>query len=320
MFGENEALLAKMVVTYEDGTTQTVVTDPSDVEGLHRRPQPLRRQLPGRHVRRQQGSQHRRLDDHQLHQREAQQVAAGRRGPDPSRSSTRRSSPARTRPVREVERLTAERVLTTHSADKHHLHLRHGRQHGRRPERHHPEGLAAGRRRGHLPLRRARSTRATATPRTRCGPVATRATLHPMVPYLEHLRPQRHLPARGGRSHPDPTPTVLRWPWTATRPPWPTPTGTWSITPNFTFRGYQYIEITVPRAAPPRCRSRTSRASSSRPSTSPEGTYEATTSDDNYTGKLANPVLQERPAQPARQLLLAADRLPAAQRADGLDR
>ena len=29
MFGENEALLAKMVVTYDDGTTQTVVTDPS---------------------------------------------------------------------------------------------------------------------------------------------------------------------------------------------------------------------------------------------------------------------------------------------------
>ena len=28
MFGENEALLARMVVTYDDGTTQTVVTDP----------------------------------------------------------------------------------------------------------------------------------------------------------------------------------------------------------------------------------------------------------------------------------------------------
>ena len=96
MFGENEALLAKMVVTYDDGTTQTVVTDPVDVEGLHRRPQPLRRQLPGRHLRRQQGSQHRRLDDHQLHQREAQQVGCRPTWSRSSRSSTRRSSPART--------------------------------------------------------------------------------------------------------------------------------------------------------------------------------------------------------------------------------
>ncbi len=92
-----------------------------------------------------------------------------------------------------------------------------------------------------------------------------------------------------------------------------------TITPNFTFRGYQYIEITVPgrQTALPLKNVEGIVLSSI---DLPESTYEATTSDDNHTGKPGHPVLQERPAQPGRQLLLAADRLPAAQRADGLDR
>ena len=59
------------------------------------------------------------------------------------------------------------------------------------------------------------------------------------------------------------------------------------ITPNFTFRGYQYIEITVPRrtTALPLENVKGIVLSSI---DMPEGTYEATTSDDNYTGKLAN--------------------------------
>ena len=59
-----------------------------------------------------------------------------------------------------------------------------------------------------------------------------------------------------------------------------------TITPNFTFRGYRYIEITVPRrtAALPLDNVEGIVLSSI---DIPEGTYEATTSDDNYTGKLA---------------------------------
>ena len=59
------------------------------------------------------------------------------------------------------------------------------------------------------------------------------------------------------------------------------------ITPNFTFRGYQYIEITVPRrttALPLEDVEGIVLSSID----IPEGSYEATTSDDNYTGKLAN--------------------------------
>ena len=59
------------------------------------------------------------------------------------------------------------------------------------------------------------------------------------------------------------------------------------ITPNFTFRGYQYIEITVPRRTTALPLENVEGIVQSSIDI-PEGTYEATTSDDNYTGKLAN--------------------------------
>jgi alpha-L-rhamnosidase len=59
------------------------------------------------------------------------------------------------------------------------------------------------------------------------------------------------------------------------------------ITPNFTFRGYRYIEISVPNRTSPLPLENVEGVVLSSIDM-PEGTYEATTSDDNYTAGLVN--------------------------------
>ena len=80
---------------------------------------------------------------------------------------------------------------------------------------------------------------------------------------------------------------MQRWPWTATRHPPPTPTGTWSSRRTSPSAATS-TSRSRSRAAPRRCRSTNVEGIVQSSIDIPEGTYEATTSDDNYTGKLAN--------------------------------
>ena len=65
-FGDRQSLLAKLVVTYKDGSSDTVVTNDPDVEVLRRRPAGL--QQPGfrRNLRCRQGARRGRLDHRRL--------------------------------------------------------------------------------------------------------------------------------------------------------------------------------------------------------------------------------------------------------------
>ena len=283
MFGENEALLAKMVVTYEDGTTQTVVTDPSTWKAYTDGP-------------------NRYADNFQGVTYDASKEAniAGWTTTSYTNAKLSKWLPAdvvpikpqlnpeiiarQDRPVREVERLTAERVLTTHSADSTTYTYDMGVNMVGVPSVTIPKGsLQAG---DEVIFRFGE----TIYPGNSDSPNTMWPGGDPrnptMVPYSSIYGPSgTYRPGVAGRILTDSYRAAMaldRYKASAADA-----NRDVVITPNFTFRGYQYIEITVPRRTTALPLENVEGIVQSSIDI-PEGTYEATTSDDNYTGKLAN--------------------------------
>ena len=283
MFGENEALLAKMVVTYDDGTTQTVVTDPSTWKAYT--------DGPNRYADNFQGVTY----DASKEANTAGWTTTSFTNAKLSKWAPADVIPLKTglnpeiiarqdRPVREVERLTAKRVLTTHSADSTTYTYDMGVNMVGVPSVTIPRGsLQAG---DEVIFRFGE----TIYPGNSDSPNTMWPSGDPrnptMVPYASIYGPNgTYRPGVAGRILTDSYRAALaldRYKASAADA-----NRDVTITPNFTFRGYQYIEVTVPRRTTPLPLEDVEGIVLSSIEM-PDGTYEATTSDDNYTGKLAN--------------------------------
>ena len=283
MFGENEALLAKMVVTYDDGTTQTVVTDPSTWKAYTDGP-------------------NRYADNFQGVTYDASKEAntAGWTTTAYTNAKLSKWAPAdviplkaglnpeiiarQDQPVREVERLTAKRVLATHSADSTTYTYDMGVNMVGVPSVTIPKGtLQAG---DEVIFRFGE----TIYPGNSDSPNQMWPGGDPRNPTMV---PYSSIYGQNGTYRPDVAGRILTDSYRAAmaldryKASAADANRDVTITPNFTFRGYQYIEVTVPRrttALPLEDVEGIVLSSID----IPEGTYEATTSDDNYTGKLAN--------------------------------
>ena len=305
-----------MVVTYEDGTTQTVVTDPSTWKAYTDGPNRYADNFQGVTYDASKEANIAGWTTTSLHQREAQQVGCR---PTSSRSRRELNPEIIARQDQPGPRgRAADRRAGAHHPQRglHDLHLRHGRQHGRRPVRSPSRRAAAGRRRGHLPLRR------DDLPGQQRLPEHDVARWRPAQPdhgpVLEHLRPERHLPSRRGRSHPD---RLL--------PRRDGPGPLQGLGRRREPRRGHHAELHVPRLPVHRdhgpaphhgAAARERRGHRPVVDRHPGGHLRGDHQRRQLHRQAGQPVLQERPAQPARQLLLAADRLPPAQRAHGLDR
>ncbi|WP_165355057.1 family 78 glycoside hydrolase catalytic domain [Nocardioides oleivorans] len=283
MFGENEALLAKMVVTYADGTTQTVVTDPSTWKAYTDGPNRYADNFQG--VVYDAGKEANLSGWTTTGYTNAKLAKWAPADVIPLKAGLNPEIIARQdRPVREVERLTAKRVLTTHSADSTTYTYDMGVNMVGVPSVTIPQGsLQAG---DEVVFRFGE----TIYPGNSDSPNTMWPGGDPrnptMVSYSSIYGPNgTYRPGVAGRILTDSYRAALaldRYKASAADA-----NRDVVITPNFTFRGYQYIEITVPRrtTALPLENVEGIVLSSI---DAPEGTYEATTSDDNYTGRLAN--------------------------------
>jgi alpha-L-rhamnosidase len=282
MFGENEALLARMVVTYEDGTTQTVVTDPETWKAYT--------DGPNRYADNFQGV---------VYDASKEPNVAGWTTTQYPNAKIAKWAPAdviamkpqltpeivarQDKPIREVERLTARRVLTTHSADKTTWTYDMGVNMVGVPSVTIPEGiLRAG---DEVIFRFGEDIYpGNEDSQNKIWPGPDPRTYEPR-PYVDLYGPNgTYRPGVAGRVLSDTYRAALaldRYKASAADA-----NREVTITPNFTFRGYRYIEVTVPRttSALPLGNVEGIVLSSI---DLPEGTYEATTSDDNYTGTLA---------------------------------
>jgi alpha-L-rhamnosidase len=284
MFGDSEALLAKIVVTYADGTTRTVVTNPDTWQSFNDGPNRYADNFQGvtYDARKEPGIANwttTRYTNAQLSKWSPAEVIAMK--PQLTPEIVARQD----QPVREVERLEAERVLQTHSADDHTWTYDMGVNMVGVPSITIPKGsLQAG---DEVIFRFGE----TIYPGNSDSPNTTYPGLDPRPEFAE---PRSYSSLYG--------PEGTYRPGVAGRILTDTYRGALAqdvyvasaadanrdvvITPNFTFRGYQYIEITVPgrtTALPLENVDGVVLSSIDKP----EGTYEATTSDDNYTGKLA---------------------------------
>ncbi|WP_137294418.1 family 78 glycoside hydrolase catalytic domain [Nocardioides dongxiaopingii] len=283
MFGDSEALLARMVVTYADGTTATVVTDPDTWKSFNDGPNRYADNFQGvmYDARKESNIANwatTRYTNAQLSKWSPVEVVALKSQLNPDLVARQDN------PVHEVERLTAERVLETHSADDHTWTYDMGVNMVGVPRITIPAGsLQAG---DEVVLRFAE----TIYPGNSDSPNTTWPGPDPRVsqpkPYADLYGPEgSYRPGVAGRILTDTyrgalaSDTYVASAADATRDV--------VFTPNFTFRGYQYIEISVPRrttALPLEGVDGIVLSSIDMP----EGTYEATTSDDNHTGQLAN--------------------------------
>lgn len=282
MFGDSEALLARMVVTYADGTTETVVTDPSSWKSFNDGPNRYADNFQGvmYDARKESNIKNWSTTDYtnaQLSKWAPAEAIALKSQLNPDLVARQDT------PVHEVERLTAERVLETHSDDDHTWTYDMGVNMVGVPTVTIPAGsLQAG---DEVVFRFAE----TIYPGNDDSPNKTWPGPDPRVsqpkPYADLYGPNgSYRPGVAGRILTDTyrgalaSDTYVASAADATRDV--------VITPNFTFRGYQYIEVTVPRrtTALPLENVKGIVLSSI---DMPEGTYEATTSDDNHTGKLA---------------------------------
>lgn len=284
MFGDTEALLARMVVTYTDGTTQTIVTDPETWQSFN--------DGPNRYADNFQGV---------VYDARKEPNTAGWTTTDYKNGQLSKWSPAEViplkagltpdliarqdKPIREVERLTAQRVLETHSDDDTTWTYDMGVNMVGVPSVTIPAGtLKAG---DEVIFRFGE----TIYPGNSDSPNTTFPGIDPR-PGQAVPRPYSSLYGPTGTYRPGVAGQILTDTYRgalaqdnyvasaadATRDV--------VITPNFTFRGYQYIEITVPgrTSALPLENVEGIVLSSI---DLPESTYEATTSDDNHTGELA---------------------------------
>lgn len=284
MFGDTEALLARMVVTYTDGTTDTIVTDPATWQSYN--------DGPNRYADNFQGVMY----DARKESNTTGWTTTGYRNGLLSKWSPAEAIPLKAgltpdlvarqdKPIREVERLTAQRVLTTHSDDDTTWTYDMGTNMVGVPSVTIPAGsLKAG---DEVIFRFGE----TIYPGNADSPNTTFPGTDPR-PGQAVPRPYSSLYGPSGTYRPGVAGQILTDTYRgalaqdnyvasaadATRDV--------TITPNFTFRGYQYIEITVPRRTTALPLENVEGIVLSSIDL-PESTYEATTSDDNHTGKLA---------------------------------
>lgn len=283
MFGDSEALLARMVVTYADGTERTIVTDPTTWKSFN--------DGPNRYADNFQGVKYDASKEPNITDWTTTRYTNARLSKwspaevIPLKSELNPDFMARQdNPVREVERLTAKRVLTTHSEDDTTWTYDMGVNMVGVPSVTIPAGsLKAG---DEVIFRFGE----TIYPGNSDSPNTTWPGPDPRVyqpkPYADLYGPNgSYRPGVAGRILTDTyrgalaSDTYVASAADANRDV--------TITPNFTFRGYQYIEITVPSRTTPLPLENVEGVVLSSIEL-PEGTYEATTSDDNYTGRLAS--------------------------------
>lgn len=283
MFGDNEALLAKMAVTYEDGSTQTVVTNPDTWKAYT--------DGPNRYADNFQGV---------VYDASKEANTAGWTTTKYTNAKLAKWAPAdevamkpqltpeivarQDQPIREVERLSATRVLSTHSEDDTTWTYDMGVNMVGVPSVTIPRGiLEAG---DEVVFRFGEDIYpGNSDSQNEIWPGPDPRVYEPK-PYSDLYGPNgSYRPGVAGRVLTDTYRGAMaldRYKASAADA-----NRDVTITPNFTFRGYRYIEVTVPGS------------SSALPLENvegivlssidmPEGRYEATTSDDNYTGKLVN--------------------------------
>ncbi|WP_157570942.1 family 78 glycoside hydrolase catalytic domain, partial [Nocardioides insulae] len=282
MFGDSEALLAKMVITYEDGTTKTVVTDPDTWKAFNDGPNRYADNFQG--VRYDAAKEAGITDWTKTSYKNA--LLSKWSTPDVIAMKPELQPEIIARqdqPVHEVERLTATRSLTTHSDDDMTWTYDMGVNMVGVPSVTIPAGtLEAG---DEVIFRFGEDI----YPGNSDSPNETWPGPDPRVsepkPYADLYGPQ-------GSYRPGVAGQVLTDTYRAA---YATDTYVASaadsqrdvvIKPNFTFRGYRYIEITVPGTSEPLPLENVEGVVLSSIDM-PEGAYEATTSDDNYTGELA---------------------------------
>ena len=282
MFGDSEALLAKMVVTYSDGTTETIVTDPNTWKAFN--------DGPNKHADNFQGvtydaSKEANIANWTKTSYKAAQLSKWTT-PDviALKSQLNPEIVARQdQPVREVERLTSTRVLNTHSADDKTWTYDMGVNMVGVPGVTIPKGsLKAG---DEVVFRFGEDIYP--------GNSDSQNTTWPGPdPRVSQPKPYSDLYGPNGSYRPGVAGRVLTDTYRAAlaedtyKASAADANRDVTITPNFTFRGYRYIEVTVPsRSTALPVKNVEGIVLSS--IDMPEGQYEATTSDDNYTGKLA---------------------------------
>jgi alpha-L-rhamnosidase len=284
MFGDNEALLAKMVVTYEDGTTKTIVTDPTTWKAFNDGPNRSADNFQG--VTYDASKEANLTDWSKTSYKNA--LLAKWSTPDviPLKSQLTPEIVARQdQPVHEVERQTAKRVLQTHSADNTTWTYDMGVNMVGVPSITIPAGSLQAGDKVLFRFGEAIYPGNSDSPNQTWPGADPRPELAQPKPYSDLYGPNgSYRPGVAGRILTDSyrgalaNDVYIASAADATRDV--------VITPNFTFRGYQYIEISVPRrttALPLKNVEGIVLSSIDLP----EGTYEATTSDDNHTGKLA---------------------------------
>ncbi|UMG93981.1 family 78 glycoside hydrolase catalytic domain [Nocardioides sp. TF02-7] len=282
MFGDNEALLAKMVITYADGSTETVVTDPASWKAFT--------DGPNRYADNFQGVRYDASKEPSIAgwTERTYKNALLRRWTTPDVITMKPElapdfMARQDEPVREVERLTAQRVLQTHSDDDLTWTYDMGVNMVGVPSVTIPAGtLEAG---DEVYFRFGEDIypgNSDSQNETWPGPDPR---VHEPKPYSELYGPEgSYRPGVAGRVLTDTyrgalaMDTYVASAADADRDV--------VITPAFTFRGYRYIEITVPGRTEPLALEDVEGIVLSSIDM-PEGTYEATTSDDNYTGELA---------------------------------
>jgi alpha-L-rhamnosidase len=282
MFGDNEALLAKMVVTYGDGTSETILTDPSTWQSFT--------DGPNRYADNFQGVRY----DASKEPNIAGWTTTSYKNALLSKWATPDVIPLKAglnpeivarqdQPVHEVERLTAERVLSTHSDDDTVWTYDMGVNMVGVPSITIPAGsLQAG---DEVYFRFGE----TIYPGNSDSPNTTYPGADPRNPSPQ---PYSDLYGPSGSYRPGVAGQILSDTYRAAMAmdtyvaSAEDATRDVVITPNFTFRGYQYIEISIPRRTTPLPLENVEGIVLSSIDI-PEGTYEATTSDDNHTGELA---------------------------------
>lgn len=283
MFGDNEALLAKLVVTYADGSTDTIVTDPSSWKAFTDGPNRYSDNFQG--VRYDAGKEANITD----WAKRTYKAALLRKWSQPDVIAPKPElnfdfMARQDNPVREVERLTAQRVLETHSEDDLTWTYDMGVNMVGVPSVTIPAGaLEAG---DEVIFRFGEDIYpGNSDSQNEMWP-GPDPRVHEPTPYSELYGPDgSYRPGVAGRILTDnyrgalALDTYVASAADADRDV--------VIQPNFTFRGYRYIEITVPgrdTALPLENVEGVVLSSIAMP----ESTYEATSSDDNYTADLAN--------------------------------
>lgn len=284
MFGDSEALLSKMVVTFADGTTQTIVTDPATWKSFN--------DGPNRYADNFQGVTYDASKESNITNwtKTSYRDALFSRWSTPDviamKPELKPEIIARQdTPVHEVERLAAKRVLETHSEDDTTWTYDMGVNMVGVPSVTIPAGTLQAGDEVIFRFGEAIYPGNDDSPNKIWPGADPRPELAQPKPYADLYGPEgSYRPGVAGRILSDTYRAAL------SQDVYVASAADASrdvvIKPNFTFRGYQYIEITVPRRTTALPLENVEGVVLSSIDL-PEGTYEATTDDDNHTGELA---------------------------------